>query len=154
MMEAIVMNLLRYFPVILFSGFLSASSTMAAESLLERKVPSKAEGESSVSLFKMASKAGVPEEPLREAFEYFDQHRANIKNQRYLTIVDYSLPNTKQRLFVIDLDQGEVEKRLASHGAGRDDRSNPRDIPIYFSNTPDSREGSIGFFITGTEYPS
>lgn len=57
-------------------------------------------------------------------------------------------------MFVIDLENGDVERRLVSHGAGRDDRSNPRDVPIYFSNTPDSREGSVGFFITGTEYAS
>lgn len=127
---------------------------MATESLFERRVASGTDSETSVSLFEAAKEAGVPEQPLREAFEYWDQHQAKISNRRYLTIVDYRLPNTKERLFVIDLDSGEVERRLASHGAGRGDRSNPRDIPVYFSNTPDSREGSIGFYITADEYPS
>jgi hypothetical protein len=139
---------------LVFCGCFTASSLMAAESLFDRQVAREAGGAERTSLFDAATAGGVPEEPLREAFEYFDQHQAKITNQRYLTIVDYSLPNKKERLFVIDLASGEVERRLVSHGAGRGDRSNPRDLPIYFSNTPDSRENSIGFYITGSDYPS
>lgn len=147
------MNAWRLSSLLVLGGVFALTSLMNAESLFDRQVAAGPGGEAA-RLFELARKGGVPERPLREAFEYFDRHRAEISNERYLTIVDYSLPSNKERLFVIHLETGEVERRLAAHGAGRGDRSNPRDIPIYFSNTPESREGSVGFFITGSEYPS
>lgn len=106
------------------------------------------------SIHDAAAGAGVPEQPLRRALEYLGENADDIPNQRFLTIVDYSRPSDEERMFVIDLSTGEVEKRLVSHGAGRGNRKNPRDLPRYFSNAPDSREGSVGFYITGSEYPS
>lgn len=127
---------------------------MASPSLFEREVGALDGQTGKMPLLQAALRGGVPEKALREAFTYFEANRDRIKNQRYLTIVDYSLSNKEQRLFVIDLETGKVERLLVAHGAGRDERSNPRDVPIYFSNTPESREGSIGFYITGEEYPS
>jgi hypothetical protein len=128
------------------------SPVVSAESIFQRQILSAGgEGE---TLFAAALQVGVPETALREAFEYFDTNLEKIENRRYLSIIDYSRPNAEKRMFIIDLESGDVEKRLVSHGAGRDDRQNPRDRPRYFSNEPNSREGSLGFFITGTEYPS
>lgn len=146
------MKRLRWISLLVFTGFFVVSSVMADESLFDRQVAS--EEEPPGSLLEAAREGGVSEEPLREAFEYFDKYRGRIENRRYITIVDYSIPSEQERLFVIDLETGDVERRLASHGAGRGDRSNPRDIPKYLSNTPDSRECSVGFYITGAEYPS
>jgi hypothetical protein len=127
---------------------------MATDSIAQRRVPYAAAPGGEAALGWTILQAGVPEKALREALSYFDENRDKITNDRYLTIIDYSRRNTEERMWVIDLTSGEVEKRLVSHGAGRDERQNPRDVPQYFSNTPDSREGSLGFFLTGTDYPS
>lgn len=108
----------------------------------------------SASFSEKVIQAGVPEKPWREAVNYFEKHREKLTNRRYITIVDYSRLSSEPRMWIVDMQTAEVEKRLTSHGAGRDDRKNPRDRVYYLSNTPDSREGSLGFYITGTEYPS
>lgn len=65
-----------------------------------------------------------------------------------LTIIDYSLPSTEPRLWVLDLAQGEVlYHELVAHGAGTGDNYATR-----FSNVPDSRQTSLGLFLTGGTY--
>lgn len=65
-----------------------------------------------------------------------------------LTVIDYSLPSTKQRLWVLDLANGEVLfHELVAHGAGTGDNYATR-----FSNVKDSRQTSLGLFLTGGTY--
>ena len=65
-----------------------------------------------------------------------------------LTIIDYSLPSTKPRLWVLDLEKGEVlYHELVAHGAGTGDNYATR-----FSNVKDSRQTSLGLFRTGGTY--
>jgi hypothetical protein len=86
--------------------------------------------------------------------DYFDANRARIENERFMTIIDYSRLSSEPRMWVLNTETGEVENRLVSHGAGRDERQNPPDRPRFFSDVSGSREGSLGFYITGSEYPS
>jgi hypothetical protein len=65
-----------------------------------------------------------------------------------LTIIDYSLPSTQPRLWVLDLSRGEVLfHELVAHGAGTGDNYATR-----FSNVKDSRQTSLGLFLTGGTY--
>ncbi len=65
-----------------------------------------------------------------------------------LTIIDYSLPSTAPRLWVLDLARGErLYHELVAHGRGTGDNYATR-----FSNTPDSRQSSLGLFLTGGTY--
>ena len=65
-----------------------------------------------------------------------------------LTIIDYSLPSTQPRLWVLDLARGEVLfHELVAHGAGTGDNYATR-----FSNVKDSRQTSLGLFLTGGTY--
>ena len=65
-----------------------------------------------------------------------------------LTVIDYSLPSTEPRLWVLDLERGEVLfQELVAHGAGTGDNYARR-----FSNTMDSRQTSLGLFVTGGTY--
>lgn len=65
-----------------------------------------------------------------------------------LTIIDYSLPSTEPRLWVLDLEKGEVLfHELVAHGAGTGDNYATR-----FSNVKDSRQTSLGLFLTGGTY--
>lgn len=127
---------------------------MSAETSSSQKPFNEYAGGSAASLTKTVVQAGVPEKPWGEALAYFEEHQDKLANRRYITIVDYSRLSSEPRMWIVEMKTGAVEKRLTSHGAGKDDRKNPRDLPRYFSNTPNSNEGSLGFFITGTEYPS
>jgi hypothetical protein len=69
------------------------------------------------------------------------------KNDR-LTVIDYSLPSTQPRLWVLDLAKGKVLfHELVAHGAGSGDKYATR-----FSNVNDSRATSLGLFLTADTY--
>jgi hypothetical protein len=74
--------------------------------------------------------------------------RGLIANDSLLTIIDFSLPSSKDRFFVINLFHNEVVyKSLVSHGRNSGDLYANR-----FSNKIQSRESALGFFITGRCY--
>ncbi len=65
-----------------------------------------------------------------------------------LTIIDYSRPSTEPRLWVLDLARGRVLfHELVAHGAGSGDNYATR-----FSNLDDSRQTSLGLFLTRGTY--
>src|SRR4051794_39994959 len=65
-----------------------------------------------------------------------------------LTVIDYSLPSTEPRLWVLDLESGQVLfHELVAHGSGSGDK-----VPTRFSNVNDSRTTSLGLFLTGDTY--
>jgi len=65
-----------------------------------------------------------------------------------LTVIDYSLPSTQPRLWVLDLAHGKVLfHELVAHGAGSGDL-----VATHFSNTEDSRQTSLGLFLTAGTY--
>ena len=65
-----------------------------------------------------------------------------------LTVIDYSRPSTEPRLWVFDLATGEVLfKELVAHG-----RNTGENLATKFSNQMDSRQTSIGLFVTDDTY--
>jgi len=65
-----------------------------------------------------------------------------------LTVIDYSLPSTEPRLWVLDLAHGKVLfHELVAHGSGSGENYATR-----FSNAMDSRQTSLGLFRTGGTY--
>lgn len=65
-----------------------------------------------------------------------------------LTIIDYSLPSTQPRLWVLDLAHGKVlYHELVAHGSGSGDNYATR-----FSNDDNSHQTSLGLFVTGGTY--
>ncbi|MBD3237776.1 MAG: hypothetical protein GF330_13820 [Candidatus Eisenbacteria bacterium] len=75
-------------------------------------------------------------------------HAAGYGRKPLLTIIDYSLPSSERRLWVLDLDTREVLFReYVAHGRGSGRRRATR-----FSNEPESRASSLGLFETGEIY--
>lgn len=65
-----------------------------------------------------------------------------------LTIIDYSLPSTQRRLWVLDLKHGDVLfHELVAHGRGSGDN-----YATSFSNLDNSHQTSLGLFVTGGTY--
>lgn len=71
-----------------------------------------------------------------------------------LTIIDYSLPSYEKRLWVIDMETGEVLfEEIVAHGMG-----NPRgsggdmETAKDFSNLHGSKKSSLGLFVTAETY--
>lgn len=90
----------------------------------------------------------------RQAFEYavagykYFQSEGKLNNANLLSIVDFSLPSSRKRLFVIDLEKNAVVyNTYVSHG-----RNSGREMAHEFSNQPESNKSSLGFYITGGTY--
>ena len=65
-----------------------------------------------------------------------------------LTVIDYSLPSTERRLWVIDMAQRRVlQHELVAHGAGSGDN-----MAVAFSNVEGSNQSSLGLFRTEDTY--
>jgi hypothetical protein len=65
-----------------------------------------------------------------------------------LTVIDYSLPSTEKRLWVIDLAKREVMfHELVAHG-----QNSGEAYAVDFSNRPKSRQSSLGLFRTEDVY--
>ncbi len=80
-------------------------------------------------------------------FEHLDSI-GRIKNDKIISIIDFSLPSTQKRLFVIDLQNKILLfNTLVSHG-----RNSGTLSANTFSNQPNSFKTSLGFYVTGDTY--
>lgn len=72
----------------------------------------------------------------------------SIEVPRTLTVIDYSLPSTEQRLWVFDVPSGRMLfKELVAHG-----RNTGENIATSFSDVMNSRQTSLGLFVTRDTY--
>lgn len=90
----------------------------------------------------------------RRAFEYavighnYLENKGMLKNKRILSIVDFSLPSSKKRLFILDLKEYKLLfVTYVAHG-----KSSGVDFAFYFSNDAESNKSSVGFYTTLTTY--
>ncbi|MBD2723288.1 murein L,D-transpeptidase catalytic domain family protein [Hymenobacter armeniacus] len=70
------------------------------------------------------------------------------ENKQLLTVVDFDLPSTEKRLWVLDLAKNDILfHTLVAHGhnSGENEATN-------FSNTDQSNMSSLGFYATSGEY--
>jgi hypothetical protein len=74
--------------------------------------------------------------------------RHQITNEKVLTIIDYSKPSSQKRLYVLDMESGEVVfNTLVAHG-----RNSGLEYATDFSNEESSYKTSLGFYITMNTY--
>lgn len=71
-----------------------------------------------------------------------------LESFHHLAVIDYSLPSTKPRLWVFDVDQGRLLfQELVAHGRNTGDR-----MARQFSNVDGSKMSSLGLFQTADTY--
>lgn len=159
--------------LIVVAGCLALTSVFAGPALAQPK--------SAAALTKSILKAGVPAQALSQLDKFLYENRGRsfqqetyscsgsdensvrpcdeskrhrssktvtLANPQYVAIIDYSAPSTKKRFFLINRVSGEVQTYLATHGIG----SGRTNTPYRFSNIKDSRQTSLGFYLTGEIY--
>lgn len=93
---------------------------------------------------------GLSRQAFIEGVRGYDHLRSEgkLNNDNVLSIVDFSLPSSEKRLFVIDMEDFRVlYNTYVAHG-----RNSGREYARHFSNSPRSNMSSLGFFITGATY--
>lgn len=94
--------------------------------------------------------AEVPRGLLEDALIYYDVNSELLDNPRYITVIDFSQHSSKRRLYVVDMEEGSVERHVVAHGSGSD--SDNDGVPTSFSNVFNSHESSLGFYLTAETY--
>lgn len=89
----------------------------------------------------------LPYEACRIAVQFLAENRHLFKNTNFITVIDYTKPSTSRRLFLINLNTGEVQRFLVSHG-----KNSGWLYATRFSNRPGSFQSPLGFFRTGSKY--
>jgi len=75
-------------------------------------------------------------------------NNGKLKKSNILSIVDFSLPSTAKRLFIVDLDNYKLLfNTYVSHG-----RNSGLQTANSFSNAPESFKSSLGFYSTAATY--
>lgn len=92
----------------------------------------------------------IPADLKRKALEYFNANSGRIENKRYLGIVDFAAHSSKDRFWILDLQTGTEHAMHVAHGAGSDPDGDG--YATKFSNTPNSKASSLGFYLTGVLY--
>jgi hypothetical protein len=93
---------------------------------------------------------GLSREAFKEAVTGYQnlQRRGIIQNTGVLSIVDFSIPAFKKRLFVLDLvNEKLLFNTLVAHG-----RNSGQIVATKFSNRSRSFQSSLGFYLTGETY--
>lgn len=82
------------------------------------------------------------------ALNGYNSLKHNFRNSNIITVIDFSLPSTEKRMYVIDLKNKKLlYQTIVSHGKNSGD--------VYatnFSNRNGSHQSSLGFFVTEKTY--
>jgi hypothetical protein len=100
--------------------------------------------------FKAAEAAGVSKDVLTLATNAVTcaTNSGDIAAPPTLTLIDYSRPSVEPRLWVFDLATGQLLfKELVAHG-----RNTGENMSLHFSDDMNSRQSSIGLFVTADTY--
>ncbi len=132
-----------------------AASAMAAKAVAADTVAVKdsvAVESLSTSLYKELnlSGAGLSEEAIDYAIKGYEKLVAQgaVPNSRYLTIIDFGQSSRKKRFYLLDIENRElVINTFVSHG-----KNSGLDMATKFSNTINSEQSSLGFYVTGATY--
>ena len=79
--------------------------------------------------------------------------QGEIKSTKVMSIIDYELPSTEKRLWVIDMESGKtLFHEQVAHGRNSDRNNDTRVDAGGLSNKPQSKKSSIGVFVTEETY--
>jgi hypothetical protein len=92
----------------------------------------------------------MPRGTFERAEEYYNDNISKIKNTRFVTIIDFSQASHRKRMYVFDLKNGTMEQHNTAHGKNSDPDNDG--FATKFSNTPDSLQSSLGFYLTLATY--
>ena len=129
------------------------TATPAEENTTEEIAVSEPSAEEKMSLLYESFSSLNTTMPSKVAFTYGLTGYEKLKEENkilneVLTIVDFSLPSTEKRMWILDMTTKKVLfNTYVSHG-----KNTGGDMATDFSNTPNSFQSSLGFYVTAETY--
>lgn len=124
---------------------------------------------SSEPLSEVSNISLTPEEEITQLYDVFVENNSSVPNlesfkngmmgydkldnknlidKQILTIIDFSLSSKKERMWVMDMSKNKIlYHTVVSHG-----KNTGSEFATKFSNIKNSKQSSLGFFITGETY--
>lgn len=128
----------------------TAATSRTAEPRLASRTTGLPKAEAGKAGDNLFSAEGLRPEVLRTALEAHERaiERGLVKRPEILTVIDFSLPSTERRLWVLDLDDHEVlYHERVTHG-----KNSGANMTTSFSNVSMSLKSNIGLLTTAEPY--
>lgn len=96
------------------------------------------------------AEAGLSKQAFDYAWKGYQQllNQQQLRRTQYLTICDFSQSSRQKRLYIVDVESGELlVNTYVAHG-----KNSGAEYATKFSNTPESLQSSLGFFVTASTY--
>ena len=88
---------------------------------------------------------------IEDALAALDAHSAEVPHHDRIGVVDFSLPSSQPRFYIVDVATGRIEGSwLVAHGSGSDPAGTG--IVQSFSNQPGSNASARGAYLTANDY--
>lgn len=97
-------------------------------------------------------KRGVPRAALLLALDYYYKNIFMFDHKDLISLIDFTTHSIEQRLFIMNMQSGEVSRYLVSHGSGGDSNHDGYVDKNGLGNIPDSKKSSKGAYLTIGEY--
>lgn len=94
--------------------------------------------------------AGLSQEAFEMAWKGYERllEKGMISRSNYLSICDFSQSSKQKRLYIVDVEHEElIINTYVAHG-----KNSGAEYATKFSNTPESLQSSLGFYITDKTY--
>ena len=143
--------------LIFFSILLIANNNLAEENLVTENITENIQQPVKQKLQKIIIdvKSVYDSLDIKDKIDYSIFQKAYLgyvqisnKNPGVLIIIDYSKPSNEERFYVLDLDK----KKLVYSTRVAHSKNSGLEIPLEFSDDPNSYQSSLGFFVTLGEY--
>lgn len=93
---------------------------------------------------------GLSDEAFQYAWKGYQKLLNNklISRAEYLSICDFSQPSSQKRLYIVDVENKKlITNTYVAHG-----KNSGGEFATKFSNTPESLQSSLGFYVTANTY--
>jgi hypothetical protein len=130
---------------------LSVNTTLVSNAVYTAKPTSSVDSVSDALYESMQlDKLGLSKEALEFAFKGHQvlEEKGVLNNPDVLTVCDFTQSSLSKRMYIIDIKNNKLLlNTYVAHG-----RNSGLDYAEHFSNTPESLESSLGFYVTKNTY--
>lgn len=137
----------RLFICFIFLFLLNLSGPIGGKDVKSETEKTASSEDESQELYKQMDLEGLVQFDMFK-LAYTGYKKLNKANNSLLTLIDFSLPSTKKRMYVLDLAKKEILfVSYVSHG-----RNSGENYATSFSNRNGSHQSSLGFYRTDGTY--